>query len=319
MILEQGPNHFNRGMSLVELMIALVLGLVLSAAAVLIYDNNKHAYLVQNNTDNLQENGRYALHLLREDVRMAGFWGLNYRPEGITNADDPISLTDECTAGWATDYANPLDSVNNANTGYATCIPNADYKANTDILTVRHASSEPVDPGSIAQGSVYLLTSLTEGSAFEADAAGAIDAGVSITETPTSLYQVLAHAYYVRPYSQSAGDGIPTLVREIISGGKLAAEPLVEFVEDFQVTFGLDTDGNGSVDLYDDNGIDAATIGQVMSIIVEVLVRAATPEASYSNTRTYQLGDRIYTVNDRFRRQIFRDTIFVRNWSGLST
>ena len=61
-------------------MVALVIGLVLSGAAVMILGNNKHAYLVQNNTAVLQENGRHALHLLREDIRMAGYWGLNYAP-----------------------------------------------------------------------------------------------------------------------------------------------------------------------------------------------------------------------------------------------
>lgn len=310
------PALWPRGMSLVELMVALAIGLVLSGTVVTIYINNKHTYQAQNNIANLQENGRFALHLLREDIRMAGYWGLNYVPVDITNAE-AIVLNNECAPGWATDYVNPLTSVNNANTGYTTCIPNADYSSNTDILTVRHASSGPVAGAAITENNVYLLTSLTEGMVFKADAASVIDAGVSVNESPRGLYQVVAHSYYIRPWSQAAGDGVPTLVREVIAGGAVAAEPLVEYVEDFQVTFGLDTNGDGSVDLYDDNGIDAGDIDHVMTIVAEVLVRAPVAEANYTNTRTYQLGDRDYTVNDGFRRQVFKDTIFLRNWSGL--
>ena len=52
---------------------------------------------------------------------------------------------------------------------------------------------------------------------------------------------------------------------------------------------------------------------------VELLVRAPTTEADYTNTRTYQLGDRTHTPNDGFRRPVFRQTIFVRNWAGLGS
>lgn len=304
-----------QGTGLTELMIALVIGLVLSGAAITIYINNKHAYQVQDNTARLQENGRFALHLLREDIRLAGYWGLNTTPETISNIE-AIALANECTTDWATDYTNPLSFVNNTNAGYRSCIPDADYKSNTDILTIRHSSSEPLINGDIAKDNIYLLTSLTEGAAFQAEAASAIDPGVSISESPKSLYLVLAHTYYIRPFSQS-GDDISTLVREKIIGGAVAAEPLVEYIEDFQITFGLDTDRDGSVDLYDKEGAFAGNIGTVVSIMVEVLARSPTAEAGYTNTRTYELGDQIYTVNDGFRRQVFRNTVFLRNWAGM--
>jgi len=257
---------------------------------------------------------------------MAGYWGLNYVPESISSAT--IALTNECATDWATDYKNPLTSVNNDNTGYTTCIPEADHKDNTDILTVRHVASEPIAIGTTTiSGGIFLITSLTEGSAFQA----AANDELSLTylegkkllpsEPPFALYQVLAHAYYIRPWSQSADEDplIPTLVREVISGNAVTAVPLIEYVEDFQITFGLDTDGNGSVDLYDNNGIDAGVIDSVMTIEVEILVRSPNVEANYTNTRSYQLGDRVYNVNDGFRRQVFRDAIHLRNWSGLST
>lgn len=306
-----------QGLTLVELLVALVIGVVLGAAAVLVYVNSKHAFAVQDNTAQVQENGRFGMHVLKEDLRLAGFWGLNYQPDSIGTAE-AVVLTNECKTGWATDVTNPIDFVNNANTGYTACIPDADHKANTDVLTVRHASSQAVADASIKSGNVYLRTSLTSGLIFIADADGAVDSGAAVSELPVSNYELQVHAYYVRPYSATAGDGIPTLVREVIGGTTVSAEPLIEYVEDFQVTFGLDTNGDGDVDRYDNDGIDAADIPKVMTVIAEILVRAPSVEADYTNTRTYQVGDRTHTPNDGFRRQVFRQTIFVRNWSGLT-
>lgn len=308
-----------RGLSLVELMVALSIGLVLSGAAVLIYAHSKHAFGMQDNSASIQENGRFALHLIKQDVRLAGYWGLSYLPDNIDTAE-AISLTNECAGGWSTDVTQPIAALNNTNVGVAGCIPDADYQVNTDILTVRRASSEPIDTGNIVAGNIYLRASMTSGALFIADSDGAVDSAADIPEVPASNHLLMAHAYYVRPWSQTLGDGIPTLVRETISGTTVSAEPLVDYVEDFQLTFGLDTDLDGNVDRYDNNGITADEVEDVMTIVVEVLIRAPNGEADYTNSRTYQLGDRTHAAaNDSIRRQVFRETIFVRNWSGLGS
>ena len=300
-------------------MVALVIGLVLSSAAIMIYSNSKHAFGVQVNIANVQETGRYVLQLMQEDVRMAGYWGLNYQPKRIRAAES-IILNNECTNGWSTDITKPIHVSNNDNSSYAECISNVDYKAGTDILTVRHASSTPVAEDDIVAGDVYLHTSLTSGTLFVADADGTIDTGIEAQESPVSNHRLLAHAYYIRPWSRTVGDGIPTLARKVISGTSVVAEPLAEYVEDLQVTLGLDMDWDGNVDRYDNDGIAAAETDHVMTIIIEVLIRAPTGEADYTNDKIYQLGDQAgSTPADNFRRQVFRETIFMRNWTGLGS
>lgn len=307
------------GITLVELMVALVIGLVLSGAAIMIYSNSKHGFGVQVNIANVQENGRYVLQLMQEDVRMAGYWGLNYQPKSIRTAE-AITLNNECTDGWSTDITRPIHVANNDNSSYANCISNVDYKKGTDILTVRHASSTAVAEDDIVAGDVYLHASLTRGALFVADADGTVDAGVDVQELPVANHRLSAHAYYVRPWSQTVGDGIPTLVRKVVSGTSVVAEPLAEYVEDFQVTLGIDMDWDGNVDRYDNDGITAAETDHVMTVIVEVLIRAPTGEAGYTNDKVYQLGDQAgFTPADSFRRQVFRETIFIRNWTGLGS
>ena len=311
--------YLQHGITLVELMVAMVIGLVLSGAAIMIYSNSKHTFGVQVNIANVQENGRYVLQLLQEDIRMAGYWGLNYRPKSIKTVE-AITLNNECAEGWSTDTTKPIHVLNNDNSSYATCISDVDYKSGTDILTVRHASSTTIADHDIVAGDVYLHTSLTSGALFVADTDGTLDTGIDVKELPATNHRLSVHAYYVRPWSQTVDDGIPTLARKVISGTSVVAEPLAEYVEDLQVTLGLDMDWDGNVDRYDNDGIAPGETDHVMTVIVEILIRAPTGEADYTNKKVYQLGDQAgYTPADSFRRQVFRETIFIRNWTGLGS
>ncbi|HFE37832.1 MAG TPA: prepilin-type N-terminal cleavage/methylation domain-containing protein [Gammaproteobacteria bacterium] len=62
-----------RGFSLVELMIALVLGLILLGGTFQIFFITKNGQRLQNGMANVQENGRYAIYALRENILMAGY------------------------------------------------------------------------------------------------------------------------------------------------------------------------------------------------------------------------------------------------------
>jgi type IV pilus assembly protein PilW len=60
-----------RGLTLIELMISLALGLILAAAAVSIFVGNKQAYKLQEAVSTTQENGRFAMNALISAVRPA--------------------------------------------------------------------------------------------------------------------------------------------------------------------------------------------------------------------------------------------------------
>lgn len=82
------------GLSLVELMIALVLGLLLSTGVVTIFISAKQDYQVQDAISQVQENGRFSLDFLAYDIRMAGFSGCsNEMPTANTVENAPPSLT----------------------------------------------------------------------------------------------------------------------------------------------------------------------------------------------------------------------------------
>ncbi|HTV84376.1 MAG TPA: PilW family protein [Dyella sp.] len=61
-----------RGMSLIELMIAMLLGLLVSAGVVVLFDSASRFFSAQAQLSRLQEEGRFAIAQIRSDLAMAG-------------------------------------------------------------------------------------------------------------------------------------------------------------------------------------------------------------------------------------------------------
>ncbi|MCP3675342.1 MAG: pilus assembly protein PilW, partial [Gammaproteobacteria bacterium] len=73
------------GMTLVEIMIALVLSLVLIGGIITVFIANKATFRSQEGLAQLQENGRMALSILTNDIRNAGYGGCDFQKAIITN------------------------------------------------------------------------------------------------------------------------------------------------------------------------------------------------------------------------------------------
>lgn len=71
----QIPKHYslNRGFTLIELMIALVLGLFLVAGVLYVFLSNTQTYRTNEALSRVQENGRFAIEFLTSDLRHAGY------------------------------------------------------------------------------------------------------------------------------------------------------------------------------------------------------------------------------------------------------
>ncbi|WP_325436700.1 PilW family protein [Pseudomonas nitroreducens] len=70
------PMRKQAGISLIELMIALVISSFLILGVTTMFLNNKQAYTYQQNQSGNQENGRFALLLLNQELTKAGFRAL---------------------------------------------------------------------------------------------------------------------------------------------------------------------------------------------------------------------------------------------------
>lgn len=105
------PFKAQRGFTLVELMIALVLGLVLIGGVISVLLSNQQTYRTNTALSQLQDNARTAFELLARDIRQAGS-----SPCGnasVTNLLTSINGAGTDTYIWG---ANPIQGFDNATT-----------------------------------------------------------------------------------------------------------------------------------------------------------------------------------------------------------
>jgi len=77
--------HRQRGFSLVELMVSVLLGLLLTAGILQVFSGNSQAYRFHEALSRVQENGRFALDELTREIRMAGYLGCSSQAASIND------------------------------------------------------------------------------------------------------------------------------------------------------------------------------------------------------------------------------------------
>jgi Tfp pilus assembly protein PilW len=138
-----------RGLSLIELMIGITLGMLVVAALLALYLNITTTNNEMSKMNRQIENGRFAIQLLQEDIIHAGYWG-TYVPnfDDLTARNIPIDtpddLPDPCLAysatNWTTDYTKNLIGIP-VQADLGSCGVVGSQQTDTDVLVVRHAQT----------------------------------------------------------------------------------------------------------------------------------------------------------------------------------
>jgi type IV pilus assembly protein PilW len=325
------------GMSLIELLVAMTLGLVLLAGTLTAYLKARDTHANLETTARLQEIARHALGLIESDVRMSGHLGLTSRPALVTNLDAP--LTDPaggpvelrgCTEHWATDLSNPLGGWDQSAGAWpldAPCRPSGRWRSSTDGVIVRRASADRIAQAAAGLKAyhrhVLVASSGTAAQIFVGDAEGRIPATFAQFDPPDAppladTRRLLVHAYYVSTDSSEAV-GYPSLRRKrLVAGPAVQDEEIIPGVEDLQVQYGVDVDGDGSADRYvNADGVAAGTT--VVSARIWLRVRALERDAAWNDTVRYAYANQDESVpaaERAFRRVVVSRTIHLRNAGG---
>ncbi|MBB71959.1 MAG: pilus assembly protein PilW [Legionellales bacterium] len=317
------------GFTVVELMVAMVIGVLLASGILQILVNSSQAYRIQNGILRAQENGQFAMEFLARDIRSTAFWGC------MNAVDELNNLLDSDGSGYAAgihEFNIPVEGTENAS-------GSGDEIAGTDSITVRGARivggglrvlepygptrADPitVNPGNgFEVGDIAIVSDCQAGDIFQvtndADASGQIAHETGSTSPGNSspnlskVYDDTAAVYapYTHTYSiRNGSNGLPSLFRSDVSGDT----ELVEGIENMIVLYGEDTNGNGTPNRY----VRAGSVGDMNNVVsVRINILAQTLEDNLvASPQEYRFNNQNITPADNRLRRAYSTTITLRN------
>lgn len=141
------PRQRAKGVSLVELMVAIAIGLVISLAVTILFSQVIFGFKRSDEGSRVLENGNFAIRILGEDLRMAGYMGLFDDPARVELAKAGMISTSADQNCGATNWALPYDAtsrtvryIEQLAPSAVACIPSGGFDSNSNALIVRRAS-----------------------------------------------------------------------------------------------------------------------------------------------------------------------------------
>jgi type IV pilus assembly protein PilW len=300
------------GFSLVELLIAVALGILLSWAILDVTLNSSRTAREVELTSEMVENGRYLSQLLKSEIRLAGFYGrLENYSNGTTAQPDPCSAL---TADLVNGMAFPLLGLDGVAAGDTTC--NGDILlTGSDALLIRRADTDFVAiTAGLAANQHYLQGTIT---------AMVLDTGTNklnfnlLEKDATTLAPIRQYhqdIYYV--------DDSNVFKRLRLVNGAYNPEPLIEGVDDFQLVYGIDRSGDG---IPNAEGANAAFVElpasdaeweNVVSVKIFLVLSSTNPAPGLNDPKTYSYADKAgITFSDSKKRRLFSSVARLTNVS----
>ncbi len=353
------------GFTLVEMMVALAVGIIVFAGIGQIFITTKRTSVTQDETTQLQENTRYAAHILTSELRHAGYLGcgspanLDINSAGTFADNFAVAVSGYEATGTSPGAEYSLDG---GSTGWSPGLPDElsdkDIIAGSDVIVIRRAKniglefSEQNQNGFIVSGSLaktakgcsetqdsyyglcpgdmaivsdcinvrsFKINSLYENGGGDLQiyhndnwgGSGDLDIKNHFNKNYSRLYT----GYTISLFIRNNTSNIPSLYR-LISNRSPAAEELVEGVENMQILYGIDSDGDGVANRYLPAG-NTVDFSQVISVRIALLLRSnrglpnrTLPETSPSWDL---LSTKITPANDNILRRVFSTTIQLRD------
>lgn len=251
------------GIGLVEIMVAITIGLFLMAGIGQIFVSSKQTYRVTEAASRLQENGRFAMIKMAEDIRMAGFRGCGSERLKISNG----LKVDQGTGKVLADY-----QFNQAVVG--------ETEKSKDSITIQYALDRGVrlgdsmesrasalnvgSSGIVKKGSVVLLCDATQADIFQitevksSNAKHAVGSngpspgnehsanctGAKNTHCTSKAYAKNAKVMLIMTVSYYIED------EHLMRKQNNITSTLIDGVESMSLTYGVDTGGERGVNEY---------------------------------------------------------------------
>ena len=323
-------NHKQSGYSVIELMIASVIGLVVLSGAITIFTSNRASQSLSSGMSEVQENGRVALDIIANSIRLAGYQGCTngiQEPDVLASVAPPIELISESLWGatfngtsWSPARPAELNQIGNR------------PSANTDIIYAKHgsgratilntsmtnASTNPIvlarNPDQLDAGDLVMISDCVGSEIFRASTVSAGNSNVSVgfnatdnsranlnrayTVTgnpafdPMRVMRFESNAYFIADSGRTDADGTAIRSLWVLDTTASPIGPPTELVQGVENMQVLygERTASGSI-RYLPAGNANLDMAQVTSVQVGLLLRSIDPITSKADTKTYLVAN----------------------------
>jgi len=280
---------YQKGFNLIEIMVAVAISAVLIGGILQIFLSNKQTYRTLSAMSELQENARFALVLLGKSIRGADNWGCISDRSLVNGAsytrgiDGQDGTTDSIILSGA--FNSPVDIIT-AKSNVVNVASANGLKVAQDVIVGDCRSAQINTIAAISGSQITLSTALNRD--YAADA--------TIQPVRRIAYSIATGANGLPALMYDDGDGF---LYELING-----------VENMQISYGEDTDGDRVPDYFVDVG-SVVDRENVYSIKIRLLL--VSSEEVASKALSYTFNGQSYTASDRRLRKVFENTYALRN------
>ncbi|UCG98259.1 MAG: PilW family protein [Burkholderiales bacterium] len=316
-----------RGVSMLELLIGLALGLVVVAVITSFFGPASDHRRQLENSGQMFDNATFAAELLSDEIRAAGFFGELQSSTVTWQLADPCALTPTALGWAASPPAAPLPLVG-ITSGEATpgCI--ADRRAGTSMLALRRLDFAPVAAASLPAG-VHMQVSTCRSDPVDkpfvvGTSAAAMDLRLRNCTDVAPARRVLVRTYFVECPGDCGAGAVPRLTRaELTAAGTIALTPLVDGIENLQFEYGFDTDNDGQPDVYRTalSGLAGTADNDwsnVVAVRLFIVARSRDTVLGHVDAVTFDLGlnGTLAAAGDGYKRHIHTTLVRVMNVAG---
>lgn len=309
-----------RGASMIELMITMLLGLFLMAGVLQLFSSNKTTYSNMEGISQIQENARAGLERIKDRVRMAGYMGCSnlgiLEPNNITSPTVDFSTDTLIKGDNDTNTSNAIVDGTDILTVISTTLEDTFLSADMATAT----SEVPLtSPGNLQVNDPVMITDCENADIFRV---ATIGGGPSLTYSGTLSKPYLASSTRIMSLQNTtysvettnrvdeSGTAVQSLFETPAGGTRVE---IMTGVEDMRISYGEDTDNDGQADEYN---IESAVSSWASVVSVRLRLLVGTGRAIGPALRPYVNLDGVLVSEDRRMRRTFTTTISLRNRSS---
>jgi len=324
------------GLTLTELMVAVAVGLIVTTAVAGVFLQTSSSNKQNDQVGYIQDNGRYALKILADDLEMSNFWAGLSASNRTSILPDDTSLSigstlavsgsttyalktgyigcSSGTANWNYDFSDPLGYMNNVSASTAQgdypCIPSMDD--GNDVLMVKRTKGLE-QTSDYHDGRPYIRGNRNVATVHRYV--------TGQTASPPSGYydwEYIAHIYYIKDATLKRQALKEDATVPATNNPAFTEEEIASGIEKFHVVFGLDSNSDGVADYYTSSPTQAQLTDQALLAKVYVLARGSKEVVGYKNDKKYQLGDlTVNAANDGYYRRVFSTMVVMKNTEAI--